>query len=115
MPQLLTVAVEPANSAVLSGKEPGPHLIQGIGAGFVPEVLRRELIDRVITVADEDAYRTARTLAQREGIFAGLSSGAACWAALKIARELGVGRSLVVMCPDSGERYASAAAYFADV
>ena len=115
LPQVLVVAVEPFNSAVLSGEEAGPHLIQGIGAGFVPEVLKRELIDRIVKVKDEDAYRTARELATREGIFAGLSSGAACWAALQIARELGEGKRLVVVFPDHGERYASAAAYFTDV
>jgi len=115
IPHLLIVAVEPATSAVLSGEEAGPHLIQGIGAGFVPAVLRRELIDRVVKVKDEDAYRTARELATREGIFAGLSAGAACWAALRVARELGAGKHVVTVFPDHGERYASAASYFTDV
>jgi len=115
LPQLLVVAVEPATSAVLSGDAPGPHLIQGIGAGFVPPVLKRELINRIIKVKDEDAYRTARELAHREGLFVGLSAGAACWAALQIAQELGQSKRLVVIFPDSGERYATAEPYFSDV
>ena len=85
------------------------------GMNATEKVVLRELIDRIVTVNDEDAYRTARELATREGIFAGLSSGAACWAALTIARELGAGKHLVVIFPDHGERYASAAAYFTDV
>src|SRR5438270_176095 len=86
-PNLYVVAVEPANSAVLSGGTPGPHKIQGIGAGFVPEVLNRELIDEVIGVEDHDAIETARELARREGILAGISGGAAIWAALAVARR----------------------------
>jgi cysteine synthase A len=102
------VAVEPAGSAVLSGRPPGPHRIQGIGAGFVPRVLNREVIDEVMPVRDEDAIETARMLARREGVLAGISCGAAVWAALKLASrpELKNGRIAVIL-PDSGERYIS--------
>jgi cysteine synthase A len=102
------VAVEPAGSAVLSGCPPGPHRIQGIGAGFIPRVLNREVIDEVIPVRDEDAIETARMLARREGVLAGISCGAAVWAALKLASrpELKRGRIAVIL-PDSGERYIS--------
>jgi cysteine synthase A len=102
------VAVEPAASAVLSGGRPGPHKIQGIGAGFVPQVLDRELLDEVIRVDDEDAIETARALAHREGVLAGISGGAAIWAALAVARRPEVrGRRVVAILPDSGERYVS--------
>jgi cysteine synthase A len=102
------VAVEPRNSAVLSGGLPGPHKIQGIGAGFVPDVLNRELLDEVIPVDDEDAIETARLLARREGVLAGISCGAAVWAALEIAArpEFRTARIAVIL-PDSGERYIS--------
>jgi len=106
------IAVEPKGSAVISGGEPGPHLIQGIGAGFIPKVLNRSIIDRVITVSDEEAYHMAKRLAQTEGLFVGLSAGAACWAALMVAKQLGEGKTIVVIFPDSGERYYSAEAYF---
>jgi cysteine synthase A len=107
-PSLHVVAVEPSTSAVLSGQAPGPHKIQGIGAGFVPEILRAELIDEVVTVSDEDAGETARRLAREEGILGGISSGAAVWAALQVAgREENAGRRLVVVVPDTGERYLS--------
>jgi cysteine synthase A len=108
-PKCRIVAVEPRSSAVLSGRAPGPHRIQGIGAGFVPPVLNRDLLDEVIAVADEDAIQTARELARREGILAGISCGAAVWAALEVARrpESG-GRRIVTILPDSGERYISA-------
>jgi len=103
------VAVEPAASAVLSGGEAGPHHIQGIGAGFVPAVLNRELIDEVIAVSDDRAMQVARLAAQREGIFAGISSGAALAAALELgARSEAAGWRIVVILPDSGERYMSA-------
>jgi cysteine synthase A len=107
-PALRVVAVEPTGSAVLSGGRPGPHKIQGIGAGFVPAVLNREIIDEVIAVDDEDAIETARALALHEGILAGISCGAAVWAALAIARRAD-SRDLriVVILPDSGERYVS--------
>ena len=111
-PHLKVVAVEPKGSPVLSGGEAGPHLIQGIGAGFVPEVLNRSVIDAIIPVSDEDAYYTARRLAQEEGIFVGLSAGAACWGALNVAKELGTGKTVVVIFPDGGERYYSAQPYF---
>jgi cysteine synthase A len=103
----LLVAVEPAASPVLSGGKPGPHTIQGIGAGFVPSVLDMRLIDRVDQVKDEDAKATARKLATKEGIFVGTSSGAAVYSALKLAKELGRGRKVVVVAPDFGERYLS--------
>jgi cysteine synthase A len=107
-PSLYTVAVEPAGSPVLSGGKAGPHKIQGIGAGFVPDVLQRELIDEVLQVADADAWEMARRLAREEGILAGMSSGAAVSAALRLARcGEHAGKLLVVILPDSGERYLS--------
>jgi cysteine synthase A len=108
------IAVEPAASAVLSGGTPGPHKIQGIGAGFVPKVLNRKTIDEVITVADKDAYFTAKRLAKEEGLLVGISSGAATWAALKVAEQLGSGKKVVVILPDTGERYLSMASFFED-
>jgi cysteine synthase A len=111
-PRLLVVAVEPESSAVLSGKAPGPHKIQGIGAGFVPEVLDSSVVDRIVTVNDEDAYRTAGELTSREGIFCGISSGAAGRIALAVAVELGKGKKVVVVLPDTGERYFSMQQYF---
>jgi cysteine synthase A len=109
-PDLYVVAVEPAGSAVLSGGSAGPHRIQGIGAGFVPPVLNRELIDEVIAVSDEDAIHTAWTCARRVGLLAGISCGAAMWAALQVAaRPEFAGRRVVVVMPDSGERYVSQA------
>jgi cysteine synthase A len=102
------VAVEPLSSAVLSGARPGPHKIQGIGAGFVPAVLNREVIDEVIAVSDEDAIETARLLARREGALTGISGGAAAWAALEVARRPeSRGLRIVTILPDSGERYVS--------
>jgi cysteine synthase A len=106
------VAVEPSDSAVLSGKQPGPHKIQGIGAGFVPQILNRKVIDQIVTVSNEDAFVTARRLAKEEGLFVGISSGAACWAALSIAKDLGKGKTVVVVLPDTGERYFSVQQYF---
>ncbi|HQA21455.1 MAG: cysteine synthase A [Methanomassiliicoccaceae archaeon] len=105
--KVLLVAVEPAASPVLSGGRPGPHAIQGIGAGFMPGVLDTALIDRIIQVEDGDAKATARELAKKEGIFVGTSSGAAVFAALELAKELGKGRKVVTVAPDFGERYLS--------
>jgi cysteine synthase A len=107
IPAVQIVAVEPAASPVLSGGPPGRHRIQGIGAGFVPAVLNRAIVDRVIPVPDEQGAETARRLAREEGIFAGISSGAAAFAALQVARELGSGKVVVVLLPDTGERYLS--------
>ena len=102
------VAVEPSASAVLSGGRPGPHKIQGIGAGFVPSVLNRDVLDEIIAVEDEDAIETARELAHREGILAGISGGAAVWAAIEVARRPeSRGLRIVTILPDSGERYVS--------
>ncbi|HEY1519160.1 MAG TPA: cysteine synthase A [Solirubrobacteraceae bacterium] len=102
------VAVEPSGSAVLSGGRPGPHKIQGIGAGFVPSVLNRDVLDEIIPVDDEDAIETARALAHREGVLAGISGGAAVWAALEVARRPeSRGARIVTILPDSGERYVS--------
>lgn len=107
-PGLKTIAVEPKASPVLSGGTPGPHRIQGIGAGFVPDVLRTDLIDEVIGVSDEDAVETARRLAREEGILGGISSGAAAWAAIEVARRRdSEGKMIVVILPDTGERYLS--------
>lgn len=107
-PDLLAVAVEPAASPVLSGGTPGPHKIQGIGAGFVPDVLDRAVIDEVIQVTNDEAFATARKVARREGILCGISSGAAVAAAIKIGgRAENKGRHIVVILPDTGERYLS--------
>jgi len=107
-PSFKAIAVEPANSSVLSGGEPGSHKIQGIGAGFVPDVLNRDIIDEIIKVSNEEAMICARRLAKEEGIFAGISSGAAVWAALELAkRKENTGKLIVVILPDSGDRYLS--------
>ncbi len=107
-PDLHVVAVEPKASAVLSGNAPGPHKIQGIGAGFVPAVLNRDVIDEVISVDDEDAIECARLAARREGMLVGLSCGAALWAAIEVGtRPEWDGKRIVVVLPDSGERYVS--------
>jgi len=107
-PGLYVVAVEPSGSPVLSGGEPGPHRIQGIGAGFVPKILRRELIDEVVQVNEDQAYETSRRLAREEGIFVGMSSGAATAAALTVAaRAENAGKMIVAILPDLGERYLS--------
>jgi cysteine synthase A len=108
-PRLHVVAVEPAGSPVLSGGRPGPHRIQGIGAGFVPSVLNRAVIDEVIAVSDEDAVATARNCAVREGVLAGISCGAALWAAIEVGKRSEMaGKRIAVIMPDSGERYVSA-------
>jgi cysteine synthase len=107
-PGLHVVAVEPAASAVLSGGTPGPHKIQGIGAGFVPAVLNRDVIDEIVPVEDDDAIETARLCTRREGVLAGISGGAALWAAMQLGArpEMG-GKRIAVVLPDSGERYVS--------
>jgi cysteine synthase len=108
-PQAQVIAVEPATSAVLSGRAPGPHRIQGIGAGFVPAVLDREVIDEILQVTDDDAIATAHLAASREGILAGISCGAALWGALAVGRRPeNQGKRIVTILPDSGERYISA-------
>ncbi len=107
-PELRVVAVEPKSSAVLSGGQPGPHKIQGIGAGFVPKVLNRDVLDEVIPVDDEDALDTARRLSRSEGVLAGISAVAAVWAAVQVGcRPEFEGKRIVVVMPDSGERYVS--------
>ncbi|MFD2369676.1 cysteine synthase A [Brevibacillus sp. GCM10020057] len=110
-PNVKIVAVEPAASPVLSGGKPGPHKIQGIGAGFVPEILDTQIYDEIIKVENEDAFETARRVARQEGILGGISSGAAIFAALKVAAELGKGKKVVAIIPSNGERYLSTPLY----
>jgi cysteine synthase A len=111
-PGVKIIAVEPAGSAVLSGAPPGPHKIQGIGAGFVPEVLNRKIIDEIRLVTDRDAYDTKVALARTEGLLVGISAGAAVNVALEVAKELGPGKLVVTVLPDTGERYFSLDEYF---
>ena len=107
-PELKIVAVEPVGSPILSGGKPGPHKIQGIGAGFIPEIMRPELVDEVIQVSNDDAGTMARRLAKEEGILGGISSGAALWAAWQVSqRPDNAGKTIVVILPDTGERYLS--------
>ena len=107
LPGVHVVAVEPAGSPVLSGGSPGKHKIQGIGAGFVPDVLNTGIIDEIVRVEDDNASETARRLAREEGILCGISSGAAAWAAIQVAERLGEGKVVVTVLPDTGERYLS--------
>lgn len=105
------IAVEPANSPVLSGGQTGPHKIQGIGAGFVPDIYKSELVDKIITVTDDDAFKYARIVAKEEGVLVGISSGANVYAALQVAKELGAGKKVVTVAPDGGEKYLSMGLY----
>ena len=111
-PDIKIIAVEPAGSPVLSGGRPGPHKIQGIGAGFIPKVLNRGIIDKIITVGDDDAFKMSKRLAREEGLLVGISSGANMMAALQVAKELGKGKRVVTVLPDTGERYFSIEKYF---
>jgi cysteine synthase A len=111
-PAIKVIAVEPATSPVLSGGDPGPHKIQGIGAGFIPRVLNRKILDRVITVTDDEAYQTAKQLSKKEGLLVGISAGANVFAAQKVADELGPGKNIVTILCDTGERYISIEKYF---
>ncbi|NPU99323.1 MAG: cysteine synthase A [Candidatus Omnitrophica bacterium] len=106
-PDIQLVAVEPEHSAVMSGRSPGPHKIQGIGAGFIPQIMDMSLVNEVMTVTNDQAMETARRLCKEEGIFAGISCGAACYCAMQQARKLGPGKDIVVVLPDTGERYLS--------
>ena len=105
--EVYIVGVEPEDSPVLSGGEPGSHCIQGIGAGFIPDVLNIDIYDEIIQVSNEDSVETSRRLAKEEGIFVGISSGAATWAAIQVAEKIGPGKKVVVILPDHGERYLS--------
>jgi len=113
-PDVKIVAVEPTDSPVLSGGKPGPHKIQGIGAGFIPKVLDTDIYDEIILVSNEDSYETARRTAREEGILGGVSSGAAVHAALQVAKELGKGKVVVAILPSNGERYLSTPLYHFD-
>jgi cysteine synthase A len=111
-PNIRIIAVEPADSPVLSGGQKGPHKIQGIGAGFIPDVLNHSILDEIITVKNEDAFEISRALARQEGLLVGISSGAAAWAALQVAKRPEYkGKYIVVVLPDTGERYLSTALY----
>ena len=112
IPNVKVIAVEPAGSPVLSGGEPGPHKIQGIGAGFIPKVLNRAILDRVMTVTDDEAYQTAKQLSKKEGLLVGISAGANVFASQKVAQELGPGKNVVTILCDTGERYISIEKYF---
>lgn len=111
-PEIKIVAVEPKTCAVLSGHKAGPHKIQGIGVGFVPDILNTKIIDKIIQVSDSDAFNTAKQLAKKEGLFVGISAGAAGYAALSVAAELGKHKTVLTVFPDTGERYFSVQQYF---
>jgi len=113
-PHIRIVAVEPANSPLITQGKAGPHKIQGIGAGFIPQVLNLKTVDEVRTVTDENAITTAKRMAKEEGLFVGISSGAACWVALQIAKELGPGKTVLAILPDTGERYLSVKPFIED-
>ena len=108
---LKVVAVEPANSPVLTGGKPGPHKIQGIGAGFIPSIYNKEYVDEIIQVSDADAFKTTKDFAIKEGILIGISSGAAIYAAIEVAKKLGKGKKVLVIAPDGGEKYISMGIY----
>ena len=110
-PEILIAAVEPTDSAVLSGGKPGPHKIQGIGAGFIPEILDTKIYDEIIQVTNDQSYETARRAAREEGILGGVSSGAAIYAALQLAKRLGKGKKVLAILPSNGERYLSTPLY----
>ena len=110
-PDIQIVAVEPTDSPVLSGGKPGPHKIQGIGAGFVPAVLNTEIYSEIIQVTNDQSYETARQAAREEGILGGVSSGAAIYAALQVAKRLGKGKKVLAIIPSNGERYLSTPLY----
>ena len=110
-PSIKIYAVEPTDSAILSGGKPGPHKLQGLGAGFVPDILNTNVYDEVVTVKNEEAFETSRRAASEEGILGGISSGAAIFAALKVAKELGKGKKVLAVIPDNGERYLSTPLY----
>lgn len=110
-PNIRIVAVEPAASPILAGGKPGPHKIQGLGANFIPEILNRDIYDEIIHVENDEAFETARRVAKEEGVLSGISSGAAIFAALKVAKELGKGKRIVVIIPSNGERYLSTPLY----
>jgi cysteine synthase len=109
--KIKAIAVEPANSPVLSGGNPGGHKIQGIGAGFVPGIFEKEYVDEIIKVKDEDALKTAKAFAENEGILIGISSGAAVYAAIQVAKKLGKGKKVLAIAPDGGEKYISMGIY----
>lgn len=111
-PSIKVIAVEPAGSPILSGGEPGPHKIQGIGAGFIPKVLNRSILDDIIRVTDDQAYQTTKLLAKKEGLLVGISAGANVFAAQHVAKELGPGKNVVTVLCDTGERYLSIEKYF---
>jgi len=111
-PDIQIVGVEPAASAVLSGEKPGPHKIPGIGAGFIPSILNLSIIDIIIKVSDNDAYKMSTRLAREEGLFVGISAGANVYASLEVAKKLGRGKKVVTVLPDTGERYFSVSQYY---